>query len=71
MIEQHVKELIEENFDPKKADTIFSEEGDISEYCFVFTVFSSRFRSTGARPGLFKCNKNLLACVQKLQNLSL
>ena len=38
MIEQHVKELIEENFDPKKADTIFSEEGDISEYCFVFTV---------------------------------
>ena len=27
MVEDHVKDLLEEHFDPKKADTIFSEEG--------------------------------------------
>lgn len=27
MVEDHVKDLLEENFDPKKADTIFSDEG--------------------------------------------
>ncbi|KAL5268651.1 hypothetical protein ACHWQZ_G002490 [Mnemiopsis leidyi] len=29
MVEDHVKDLLEEHFDPKKADTIFSEEGDL------------------------------------------
>ena len=33
MVEDHVKDLLEEHFDPKKADTIFSEEGmDISSF---------------------------------------
>lgn len=27
MVESHVKDLLEEHFDPKKADTIFSDEG--------------------------------------------
>lgn len=29
LVEDHVKELLEEHFDPKKADTIFSDEGDL------------------------------------------
>ena len=35
MVEDHVKDLLEEHFDPKKADTIFSEEGkDLSfQWC--------------------------------------
>ena len=36
MVEDHVKDLLEEHFDPKKADTIFSEEGDT-----VKSIFSS------------------------------
>ena len=28
LVEEHVKDLLEEHFDPKKADTIFSDEGE-------------------------------------------
>jgi hypothetical protein len=28
MVEEHMKELVTKVFDPKKADTIFSEEGE-------------------------------------------
>ena len=29
MVENHLKEMILKTFDPKKADTIFTEEGDV------------------------------------------
>jgi len=31
MVENHLKEMVLKTFDPKKADTIFSEEGEV---CF-------------------------------------
>ena len=31
MVENHLKEMILKTFDPKKADTIFTEEGEVSE----------------------------------------
>ena len=30
MVENHLKEMILNTFDPKKADTIFTEEGEVS-----------------------------------------
>lgn len=30
MVENHLKDMILKNFDPKKADTIFTEEGEVS-----------------------------------------
>lgn len=30
MVENHLKDLILKTFDPKKADTIFTEEGEVS-----------------------------------------
>lgn len=30
MVENHLKEMIIKSFDPKKADTIFTEEGEVS-----------------------------------------
>lgn len=30
MVENHLKEMIIKTFDPKKADTIFTEEGEVS-----------------------------------------
>lgn len=32
MVENHLKEMILKNFDPKKADTIFTEEGDVRNF---------------------------------------
>lgn len=29
MVENHLKEMVLKTFDPKKADTIFSEEGEV------------------------------------------
>lgn len=29
MVENHLKQMILKTFDPKKADTIFTEEGDV------------------------------------------
>lgn len=33
MVENHLKQMILKTFDPKKADTIFTEEGDVSVRC--------------------------------------
>lgn len=34
MVENHLKEMILKTFDPKKADTIFTEEGEVSAPTF-------------------------------------
>lgn len=34
MVENHLKEMILKTFDPKKADTIFTEEGEVSSLKF-------------------------------------
>lgn len=31
MVENHLKDMILKTFDPKKADTIFTEEGEVSQ----------------------------------------
>lgn len=31
MVENHLKDMILKTFDPKKADTIFTEEGEVSK----------------------------------------
>ena len=38
MVENHLKDMILKTFDPKKADTIFTEEGEVS-------ISSRSFRS--------------------------
>lgn len=38
MVENHLKEMILKMFDPKKADTIFTEEGEVSVNCLA--IFS-------------------------------
>lgn len=43
MVENHLKEMILKSFDPKKADTIFTEEGKVNilVICFQnFIIFS-------------------------------
>lgn len=35
MVENHLKQMILKTFDPKKADTIFTEEGDVSAYLLL------------------------------------
>lgn len=43
MVENHLKDMILKTFDPKKADTIFTEEGEVSiiaelsKYSFIRT----------------------------------
>lgn len=43
MVENHLKDMILKTFDPKKADTIFTEEGEVSiiaelsKYSFLWT----------------------------------
>lgn len=32
MVENHLKDMILRTFDPKKADTIFTEEGEVSTH---------------------------------------
>lgn len=45
MVENHLKEMILKNFDPKKADTIFTEEGDVKNptqsrnFYFLLLIF--------------------------------
>ena len=34
MVENHLKDMILKSFDPKKADTIFTEEGKVRFYYF-------------------------------------
>lgn len=36
MVENHLKDMILKTFDPKKADTIFTEEGEVS--CKTMTI---------------------------------
>lgn len=39
MVENHLKDMVLKTFDPKKADTIFTEEGEVSIfYCIDFFV---------------------------------
>lgn len=33
MVENHLKDMILRTFDPKKADTIFTEEGEVCTIC--------------------------------------
>lgn len=42
MVENHLKDLILKTFDPKKADTIFTEEGEVS-----LNVYDSIHESVG------------------------
>lgn len=35
MVENHLKDMILRTFDPKKADTIFTEEGEVSIYPII------------------------------------
>lgn len=38
MVENHLKEMVLKTFDPKKADTIFTEEGEvISNFIIIFS----------------------------------
>lgn len=43
MVENHLKDMILKTFDPKKADTIFTEEGEVrntyKNYFGLFTNF--------------------------------
>lgn len=41
MVENHLKDMILKTFDPKKADTIFTEEGEVGILFnnTIFTVF--------------------------------
>lgn len=39
MVENHLKEMILKTFDPKKADTIFTEEGEVSYFCTELNTF--------------------------------
>lgn len=36
MVENHLKEMILKTFDPKKADTIFSEEGEVTSFFILY-----------------------------------
>lgn len=41
MVENHLKEMVLKTFDPKKADTIFTEEGEVIQnlYCVKWGIF--------------------------------
>ena len=46
LVENHLKEMILKTFDPKKADTIFTEEGEVCYilwklylFCFFFILY--------------------------------
>lgn len=42
MVENHLKDMILRTFDPKKADTIFTEEGEVSyQNYFVHSIKGS------------------------------
>lgn len=38
-VENHLKDMVLKTFDPKKADTIFSEEGEVCLILKLFTVY--------------------------------
>lgn len=39
MVENHLKDMILRTFDPKEADTIFTEEGEVSFVCSFFLCY--------------------------------
>lgn len=41
MVENHLKDMILKTFDPKKADTIFTEEGEVSVILLLNIIFIS------------------------------
>lgn len=38
MVENHLKDMILKTFDPKKADTIFTEEGEVSARIIILNI---------------------------------
>jgi hypothetical protein len=63
MVENHLKDMILKTFDPKKADTIFTEEGEVSLSAWpkgVRVVCVCVCVCTCLRACLYIC---LLACV--------
>lgn len=40
MVENHLKDMILKTFDPKKADTIFTEEGEVEKILVIFLTFN-------------------------------
>lgn len=52
MVENHLKDMILRTFDPKKADTIFTEEGEVSAvgsifcFCFDFVLYHKNLHET-------------------------
>lgn len=51
MVENHLKDMILKTFDPKKADTIFTEEGEVSKT--LLTVYILLVVSAGFTPRFF------------------
>lgn len=43
MVENHLKSMIMKHFDPKKADSIFTDEGEVrkTDYCELMSFFIS------------------------------
>lgn len=57
MVENHLKEMILKTFDPKKADTIFTEEGEVSGADNLITYMSLISNSLSNRSShLFMCH---------------
>ena len=56
MVENHLKEMIIKMFDPKKADTIFTEEGEVTKHLTIFISHQHSFNAILYRPllGLLK-----------------
>ena len=46
MVENHLKEMIIKMFDPKKADTIFTEEGEVNLTDCTMLMFVCSFINT-------------------------
>ena len=45
MVENHLKEMIIKMFDPKKADTIFTEEGEVTKHLTIFISHQHSFNA--------------------------
>lgn len=37
-VENHLKDMVLKTFDPKKADTIFSEEGEVFSFNYIILI---------------------------------
>ena len=57
MVEEHLKQLITQHFDPKKADLIFTEEGSVCLLLlYVFPVCMCSLKNTCWILMLQKCS---------------